>query len=44
MGREEKLLEVLPPLDWDQWDENLGDVVKQVRKGASRSLSRDALA
>jgi len=33
MGREEKLLEVLPPLDWDKvGTETWGDVVKQVGK------------
>ena len=33
MGREEKLLEVLPPLDWDQvGTETWGDVVRQMKK------------
>jgi methylenetetrahydrofolate reductase (NADPH) len=33
MGREEKLLEVLPPLDWDQvGTETWGDVWRQMRK------------
>jgi methylenetetrahydrofolate reductase (NADPH) len=33
MGREEKLLEVLPPLDWDKvGTETWGDVYRQVRK------------
>jgi methylenetetrahydrofolate reductase (NADPH) len=33
MGREEMLLEVLPPLDWDKvGGETWGDVVKQVQK------------
>jgi len=33
MGREEKLLEVLPPLDWEKvGTETWGDVVAQVRK------------
>jgi methylenetetrahydrofolate reductase (NADPH) len=33
MGREEKLLEVLPPMDWDKaGTETWGDVVRQVRK------------
>jgi methylenetetrahydrofolate reductase (NADPH) len=47
MGREEKLLEVLPPLDWDKvGSETWGDVVEQVRKvGTSKvvtgMLSRD---
>jgi len=32
-GREEKLLEVLPPMDWDKaGTETWGDVVRQVRK------------
>jgi methylenetetrahydrofolate reductase (NADPH) len=48
MGREEKLLEVLPPLDWDQvGTETWGDVARQVRKVGTRKfvggmLSRDA--
>jgi len=47
MGREEMLLEVLPPLDWDKvGTETWGDVIKQVRKvGTSKfvtgMLSRD---
>ncbi len=47
MGRQEKLLEVLPPLDWDKvGTETWGDVVKQVRKVGVRTfaggmLSRD---
>ncbi len=47
MGREEKLLEVLPPLDWDQvGTETWGDVVHQIRKVGTRRfimgmLSRD---
>jgi methylenetetrahydrofolate reductase (NADPH) len=33
MGREEKLLEVLPPLDWDKvGTETWGDVIRQVKK------------
>jgi methylenetetrahydrofolate reductase (NADPH) len=33
MGRQEKLLEVLPPLDWDKTGgETWGDVIAQVRK------------
>lgn len=33
MGREDKLLEVLPPLDWDKvGGETWGDVVAQIRK------------
>lgn len=32
LGREEKLLEVMPPLDWDKvGEETWGDVVRQVR-------------
>ncbi|MCZ7541793.1 MAG: methylenetetrahydrofolate reductase C-terminal domain-containing protein [Anaerolineae bacterium] len=48
MGREEKLLEVLPPLDWDKvGTETWGDIYRQVRKvGTTRfvggMLSRDA--
>lgn len=47
MGREEKLLEVLPPLDWDKTGvETWGDVVTQVRKVGVRKffgsmMSRD---
>jgi methylenetetrahydrofolate reductase (NADPH) len=47
MGREEMLLEVLPPLDWDKvGTETWGDVVAQIRKvGAGRfvrgMLSKD---
>jgi methylenetetrahydrofolate reductase (NADPH) len=49
MGREEMLLEVLPPLDWDKvGTETWGDVVRQVRKVGtgkvvSGLLSRDAI-
>jgi methylenetetrahydrofolate reductase (NADPH) len=33
MGREEKLMEVLPPLDWDKaGTETWGDVVRQIKK------------
>jgi methylenetetrahydrofolate reductase (NADPH) len=41
MGREETLLEVLPPLDWDKvGTETWGDVVKQVRKiGTNKVVS-----
>jgi methylenetetrahydrofolate reductase (NADPH) len=36
LGREEKLMEVLPPLDWDKTGtETWGDVVSQVRKVGS---------
>ena len=47
MGREEKLLEVLPPLDWDKvGTETWGDVVRAVRqvgvgKATRGMLSRD---
>lgn len=47
MGRQEMLLEVLPPLDWDKvGTETWGDVVAQVRKIGTRKvfsglLSRD---
>ena len=47
MGRQEMLLEVLPPLDWDKvGGETWGDVVRQVRKVGTRQilsglLSRD---
>jgi len=48
MGREEKLLEVLPPLDWDKTGtETWGDVFAQVRKLGIREsvqglVSKDA--
>ena len=47
MGREEMLLEVLPPLDWDKvGGETWGDVVRQIQKVGTKSffgglLSRD---
>lgn len=47
MGREELLLEVLPPLDWNKvGTETWGDVVRQVRKVGTKNvvtglLSRD---
>ena len=38
-GREERLLEVLPPLDWDKvGTETWGDVVRQVRKIGTRKF------
>jgi hypothetical protein len=49
MGREDKLLEVLPPLDWDKvGTETWSDVIKQVRKvGVKKTfsgmLARDAI-
>ncbi len=48
MGREEMLLEVLPPLDWDKvGTETWGDVIQQVKKVGtgkfiSSMVSRDA--
>lgn len=48
MGRQEMLLEVLPPLDWDKvGGETWGDVIRQVQKVGTRKvvsglLSRDA--
>lgn len=50
LGRENKLLEVLPPVDWDRaGTETWGDVVLQVRKVGTRKvvkglLTRDAAA
>jgi methylenetetrahydrofolate reductase (NADPH) len=47
MGREEKLLEVLPPLDWEKvGTETWGDVIRQVRAVGTKKvftglLSRD---
>lgn len=39
MGREEMLLEVLPPLDWEKvGTETWGDVVRQVRKVGTRRV------
>lgn len=39
MGREDMLLEVLPPLDWDKvGTETWGDVVRQVRKAGVRNV------
>ena len=39
MGREEKLLEVLPPLDWDKvGTETWGDVIDQLRKVGTRKF------
>ena len=49
MGREEMLLEVLPPMDWDKTgSETWGDVARQVKKVGtgkfvSGMLSRDAV-
>jgi methylenetetrahydrofolate reductase (NADPH) len=45
MGRQEKLLEVLPPLDWDKvGTETWGDVVVQVRKMGAGKAVRGLLA
>ena len=45
MGREEKLLEVLPPLDWDQvGGETWGDVVRQVRKVGVQNFASGMLS
>ncbi len=45
MGREEMLLEVLPPLDWDKTGgETWGDVVRQVRKVGVKSFATSMLS
>jgi len=45
MGREEKLLEVLPPLDWDKvGTETWGDVWRQVGKVGTRKFFTDMLS
>lgn len=45
MGREEKLLEVLPPLDWDRvGTETWGDVWHQVRKVGIRKFTTGMLS
>lgn len=42
MGREEKLLEVLPPLDWGKvGTETWGDVIDQLRKVGVRKFLKD---
>jgi hypothetical protein len=42
MGREEMLLEVLPPLDWDKvGTETWGDVVRSIRSYGTASFLRD---
>lgn len=44
MGREEKLLEVMPPLDWDKvGGETWGDVVVQVKKLGAGNVVRGLL-
>ena len=41
MGREEKLLEVMPPLDWDKvGGETWGDVISQVKKLGTGNVLR----
>ncbi|MCL4251425.1 MAG: methylenetetrahydrofolate reductase C-terminal domain-containing protein [Anaerolineae bacterium] len=45
MGREEKLLEVLPPIDWDKiGTETWGDVVVQMRKVGVGKFTRGMLS
>ncbi|HEC21432.1 MAG TPA: hypothetical protein ENI95_00785, partial [Chloroflexi bacterium] len=45
MGREEMLLEVLPPLDWEKvGGETWGDVVTQVRKIGTRKVFTELLS
>jgi len=45
MGREEKLLEVLPPLDWDKaGTETWGDVFRSVRKYGTGKFLRSLFA
>lgn len=45
MGREEMLLEVLPPLDWDKTGtETWGDVVQQVRKIGTGTVVKGLLS
>ncbi len=45
MGREEKLLEVLPPLDWDKvGTETWADVVDQVKKVGVKNVSAGMLS
>lgn len=45
MGREEKLLEVLPPLDWEKvGTETWGDVFRQVREVGTASFLSDMLS
>ncbi|MCX6332753.1 MAG: methylenetetrahydrofolate reductase C-terminal domain-containing protein [Bacteroidia bacterium] len=44
-GREEKLLEILPPLDWDKTGtETWGDVVRQVRKVGTVTFFKGVLS
>ncbi|NUN03659.1 MAG: methylenetetrahydrofolate reductase C-terminal domain-containing protein [Bryobacteraceae bacterium] len=45
MGREEKLLEVLPPLDWDKTGtETWGDVWRQARQVGMKKVARGMLS
>jgi methylenetetrahydrofolate reductase (NADPH) len=45
MGRQEMLLEVLPPLDWDKvGTETWGDVVRQVKKVGMKNVTSGLLA
>ncbi len=45
MGREEMLLEVLPPLDWDKvGGETWGDVVRQVKKVGTGKVVSDIIS
>jgi methylenetetrahydrofolate reductase (NADPH) len=44
MGREERLMEVLPPLDWDKvGTETWGDVVRQIKKVGTRYFFKGLL-
>lgn len=45
LGREEMLLEVLPPLDWEKvGTETWGDVLRQVRKVGTKKVATDLLS
>ena len=45
MGREEMLLEVLPPLDWDKvGSETWGDVVRQVKEVGTKKVVSDLVS
>ena len=45
LGREEMLLEVLPPLDWEKvGTETWGDVVRQLRKTGTAKFLKDILS
>jgi methylenetetrahydrofolate reductase (NADPH) len=44
MGRQEKLMEVLPPMDWEKTGgETWGDVGAQVKKMGTRKVTKDLL-